>query len=183
MKSDDAPMKSGSAVNKTGILVNPTMGITGNLTRLPKQAKAVGMKIDGAELLESSAIAARYQNGTDGGDVIGLKLPDGPGSFIERRGLGPIREQGMRLIGFRRNSRQGPETDARADASRSRIMIKKKKEKRNEEKLNVTPRCPSSRSSPLKCHNLKVPKNKYKSKKNAQDGEKFNVHRNPPPRV
>ncbi|KAK1137883.1 hypothetical protein K0M31_002377, partial [Melipona bicolor] len=73
------------------------------------------MKIDGAELLESSAIAARYQNGTDGGDVIGLKLPDGPGSFIERRGLGPIREQGMRLIGFRRNSRQAPETDARAD--------------------------------------------------------------------
>ena len=37
-KSDDAPMKSGSAVNKTRILVNPTMEITGNLTRCKSKA-------------------------------------------------------------------------------------------------------------------------------------------------
>ena len=32
------PVKSGSVVNKTGILVNPTMGITGNLTRCKSKA-------------------------------------------------------------------------------------------------------------------------------------------------
>ncbi|CAD1472728.1 unnamed protein product, partial [Heterotrigona itama] len=84
-----------------------TQKFTKNSNRMtfkgPKQIRAVGREIDGAELVESSAIAARYTEYT------------GPGSFIERRGLAPIREQGMHLIGFRRNSRQAPETDARTD--------------------------------------------------------------------
>ena len=50
----------------------------------PEQVKAVGRKIDGAELVESSAIAARYQNGTTGGDVIGLKLPGRASRIIYR---------------------------------------------------------------------------------------------------